>query len=229
VKRRQSCEYKRPGHPSVGVTIVNGEKRDRTEKLKIGSRGSGASTSISMGTSLKWLLCILIAIPLAAILLVPFVGTTWHLLHGDFIFYLHWKIRVPPTFYVRHGADGPFLWKLSFGFPLLHGPYAVIGVSELNHPFKYEEDYPRFMTGADMAAQDQGYKFLSSRDVSVGKTLGHCLEYGQLNDPARSFVQCTVEHTSLLFSYRGHTKYIPILFSILQSISDQNAEVVQSN
>ncbi len=78
-----------------------------------------------------------------------------------------------------------------------------------------------------MAAQDQGYKFLAAREVPVGKALGYCLEYGIHNDIAKSFVQCAVDHTSLLFSYRGHTKYIPILFSTLQSISDQNAKPVQ--
>jgi hypothetical protein len=177
-----------------------------------------------MGRLLKWFLCALIATPLIAMLFVPFLGMTWHLLHGNFISYRQWKIRVPSDFYVSHGAKGPFLWKLTLGFPLWRGPYGVIGISELSHSFEYEEEYPRFMTGADMAAQDQGYKFLSSTDVSVGKTLGHCLEYGPLHDATKSFVQCTVEHTSLLFSFRGHTKYIPILFSTIQTISDQSAE-----
>jgi hypothetical protein len=147
----------------------------------------------------------------------------WHLVHGDFIAYRQWKIRVPPTFYVRQGTHGPFLWTHSVGFPFRHDPYAVIGISELPHLFEYEEDYQKFTTGADLAAQDQGYKFLSTQKVSIGKSLGYCQEYGLLHDPAKSFAQCAVEHTNLLFSYRGHRKYIPVLLSTLQSISDKDA------
>lgn len=176
-----------------------------------------------MNRPLKWLLYLLLVVPIAVMLPAPLLGTVWHLLHGEFITYDHWKIRVPPSFYVRQGAGGPYLWKLTLGFPLWHGPYAVIGVSELPRSFEYVEDYQKFMNGADLAAQLQGYKFLLTRQVSIGKTSGYCLEYGSLNNATNSFVQCTVEKTSLLFSYRGHTKYIAILFSTIQSISDQNS------
>ncbi len=172
-----------------------------------------------MKRPLRLTLCFLLGIPLCATLPVPFLGTMWHLVHGDFVVYRQWQIRVPPTFYVRQGAHGPLLWRLTFGFPVWHTPYAVIGVSDLPHPFKYEEDYLKFMTGADLAAQDQGYKFLSTRKVSVGKVSGYCYEYGLLQDSSKSFVQCAVEGTVLLFGYRGHTKYIPILLSTVQSIT----------
>jgi hypothetical protein len=171
---------------------------------------------------LKLLLCALLATLLAATLAVPFSGAIWHLAHGDFITYHQWKIRVPPTFYVRQGTHGPYLFTVPFGFPLRRDSYAIIFVSELPHSFEYEEDYQRFMTGADLAAQDQGYKFLSTQKVSIGKTLGHCHEYGLLHDPTKSFAQCAVEHTTLLFGFRGHMKYIPVLLSTLQSVSDQN-------
>jgi hypothetical protein len=148
--------------------------------------------------------------------------------HGDFIAYRQWKIRVPPAFYVRQGTHGPFFWTLPLGFPFRHNPYAMIGISELPHPFEYEDDYQNFTTGADLAAQDQGYKFLSTQKVPIGKTLGYCNEYGLPHDPTKSFLQCAVEHTSLLFGYRGHMKYIPVLLSTLQSISNQNTEALQS-
>ena len=199
-----------------------------TVELKIRLPGSGAVNREIMSRASKWSLCTLLAIPLAAMLPVPFLGRMWHSVHRDFIIYHKWKIRVPTTFYVRQGTHGHFLWKLPLGFPLRHDPYAMIGVSELPHPFEYEEDYRRFTTGADLAAQDQGYKFLSTQEVSIGKTLGYCHEYGLSRDPTKSFVQCAVEHTDLLFAYRGHTRYIPILFSTLQSISAQNAPAAQS-
>jgi hypothetical protein len=135
---------------------------------------------------------------------------------------------VPSDFYVRQYPHGPYLWKHTLGFPLWRAPYAMIAVSDLPHSFKYEEDYQNFTTGADLAAQDQGYKFLSTHDVSSEKTPAYCHEYGLPHDPTKSFVQCAVEHTDLIIGYRGHTRYIPILFSMLQSISDQGSERVQS-
>ena len=175
-----------------------------------------------MTRPLKLLLCAVLATSLAGTLAVPFLGAMWHLVHGNFIAYRQWKIRVPPTFYARQGTLGPFLWTLPLGFPFRHDPYAVIGVSELPHPFEYEEDYQNFTASADLAAEDQGYKFLLTQKVSIGNSWGYCHEYGLLHDPAKSFVQCAVEHTSLLFGLRGHMKYIPVLVSTLQSISDKD-------
>lgn len=151
--------------------------------------------------TLELFLCTLLATLFAGALAVPFFGAIWHLAHGDFITYHQWKIRVPSDFYVRQYPAGPFLRKHTIGFPLWRAPYVMIAVSELPHPFEYEEDYQRFTTGADLAAQDQGYKFLSTKEISIGKTLGYCLEYGLLRDATKSFVECSVEHTSLLFSY----------------------------
>ena len=177
-----------------------------------------------MNRILKPLLCTLAGIPLVMILLVPLIGPMWHLFYGDFVTYHQWKIRVPSDFYVRQYPDGPFLWKYTIGFPFWRSRYAMIGVTDLPHPFEYEEDYQNFTTGADLAAQDQGYKFLSTQKVSIGKSMGFCHEYGLSRDPTKSFAQCAIEHTDLLLGYRGHTKYIPILLSTLQSISDQDTQ-----
>jgi len=151
-------------------------------------------------------------------LFVPFMGSCWHWRYGDFVYYGQWKIRVAPSFYVRKDAAGLSLWKLSFGYSVWHGADALIGIRELRRPFQYEDDYPRFLKGADMAAENQGYKFLSAKEIRFGTGTSHCLEYGALKDVTKSFVQCAVEDTSLTFSYGGHTKYIPVLFSTIQSI-----------
>jgi hypothetical protein len=181
-----------------------------------------------MNRALKSLLYSSLAGSLVVLLAVPFFGAIWHLTHGDFITYHEWKIRVPSDFYARQYLNGAYLWKLTIGYPLQSAPYGMIAVSVLPRSFEYKEDYQNFTTGADLAGQSLGYKFLSTQEVSIGKTLGYCHEYGLPEDPSKSFVQCMVDHTDLFLGYEGHRKFIPILFSTLQSIADQKAEAVQS-
>jgi hypothetical protein len=152
-------------------------------------------------------------------LYVPLRGNLWHWIHGDFAIYRKWTIRVPEGFYVEHGKKGLFLWKLAFGYPVWHGPYAMVGFSELPHVFDSAVDYNKFAIGSDLTAATEGYKPVGATDVQAGKNQAHCLEYSLPNNPSRHFMQCAVEHTTLFIGYRGHTMYIPAVQSALASLS----------
>jgi hypothetical protein len=167
----------------------------------------------------KWILLILVLSIVVMTLPVLFLGPFWHWINGDFIYYHQQKVRVESSFFVYNKLGRPSLWKLPVGFPLWHDPYAVIAFSDLKRPFEYEEDYQKFMNGSGRAADAQGYQFL--KEVSIGTNVAHCLEYGLPGNAAKSFAQCTVEHTDLLISFRGHAKYFPLLISTINSISEQ--------
>jgi hypothetical protein len=168
----------------------------------------------------KWVLRILLIFAITLTLPVVFLGPLWHWKNGDFIYHNQWKILVAPSFFVSNTATGPSLWKLPVGFPLRHDPYAVIGISDLKRPFEYEADYQTFINSTGMVADTQRYQFL--REVSIGTKFAHCLEYGLPNNSAKSFAQCTVEHSNLMVSFRGHTKYLPVLVSTIRSMSEQS-------
>jgi hypothetical protein len=153
------------------------------------------------------------------LLYVSLRGNLWHWIHGDFVTYRQWTIRIPEGFYVRQGNKGPFLWKLTFGYPIWRGPYAMVGFSELPHVFDSAVDYNKFADGSDLTAATEGYKPIGATDVQAGKNQAHCLEYTLPNDQSRHFMQCAVEHTTLLIGYRGHPMYIPTVLSVLASLS----------
>jgi hypothetical protein len=174
---------------------------------------------LAMVKRLAGIIGLAVAMPAVFLLYVPLRGNLWHWIHGDRVTYRQWTIRIPEGFYVEQGNKGLFLWKFTFGYPLLRGPYAMVGFSELPHVFDSAADYNKFAAGSELAAANEGYKPIGATDVQAGKNQAHCLEFTLPNNQSRHFMQCAVEHTTLLIGYRGHAMYIPAVQSVLASLS----------
>lgn len=175
--------------------------------------------SVALGTSL----IVLLAIPL--------LGSGWHILHGDFISYLGWKIPVPTGFYVRNARTEPTMWKHSIGSPFFPAPYGHISLFTRpnQQPFIYQRDYSRFEKNLTEDANKSGYRIDGMQTTSVGNHPAYCLQFTRSSDEPRLLLRCVIENNSVAIFYEGSSRYAPDAFATLRGMSLVTNDGVGSN
>ncbi len=169
----------------------------------------------------KWIGASVLLVPLALFLSFPLLGRGWHLLHGDFISYDGWRVRVPRDYCVLDTKPGPTIWKLELGAPIFRVPYAHINLfgASLPKPFHYETDWEYLANSTTAVAEGNGFRLLGSRAATIGKRPAHCLEFVRPNGRPDSQVRCAIEGTRLFVTYEGHRKYVSDFYSVLHGMS----------
>jgi hypothetical protein len=168
---------------------------------------------------------------LLALSVVALLGPAWHLIHGDTISHLGWKIRVPKGFCFINGSDRPTMWKFTFGIPLRRAPYGHIDL--FSHadgpPFLFEKHYRRFAYGLSRSANEEGFKLTSERTLSsANSTSIYCLEFARSTGRPNSMVGCFVDGSTLAPFYRGDKKYVPDFYAMLHGMSLETRPSVRS-
>lgn len=166
------------------------------------------------------LLVIFVAAILVCLLVVPFLGYGWHLLHGNFILFAGWRIPVPNGYYVIEERKGPAMFRLSLGAPIFEVPFAHL--SFYNFPsrgvFLAENDYPLFEKTMVEEAIKSGYELQSRQTVSVGDKSAYCMDFTRSTKQPRSIARCAVENSKIFVFYEGDPRYLPDLRTTLQGI-----------
>ena len=70
--------------------------------------------------------------------MIPLLGASWHLMHGDYLAYHEWRVPVPRGFYVTGIPDHPTMFKHTLGVPTSLVPMTQIFLSSNSrrHPPK---------------------------------------------------------------------------------------------
>lgn len=161
----------------------------------------------------------IIACGLVVLLTVPLFGACWHLLFGDTISYAGWNITVPKGFFVRESRDGPTMWKLNFGIPLLAVPYGHISLfSRPGEPFLFSQHYRRFAASVSQDAETGGYR-VQERTLAAGGSSAYCLQMERQAAQPNSLVRCAIEGTRIAVFCEGDRKYLPDFYSVLENMS----------
>jgi len=175
--------------------------------------------SVALGTSL----IVLIAIPR--------LGSGWHIIHGDFIFYQGWKIPVPSGFYVQSAGTEPTMWKHSIGSPFFSAPYGHISffTRPNRQSFVYQRDYSRFEKNLTQDANRSGYKIDSMQTIPVGDHPAYCLQFSRSSDEPQLLLRCVIENSPVAIFYEGSSRYAPDAFATLHGMSLVTNDGVGSN
>ena len=165
------------------------------------------------------LLCVFAVVLVFLLCVVPFLGYGWHLLHGDTISYKGWKILVPKSYMVRNGAEGPVLWRHSFGVPWFHVPYAYVSFFSSAHQFQASTDYTKFEQSMSESAGESGHQLKNRNVMSTGDTTAYCIEFTRYGKEPRALVRCAVQGEKIYAFFEGSPRYIPDLFNILKQMT----------
>ncbi len=158
-------------------------------------------------------------------LMVPLLGPSWHLIHGNLITYQGWRIPVPRGFYVTQKPDHCTMWKHTLGAPFKRTASTSIGI--LTNPsgklFKFEGNLEESAERMIAAGQMDGYIFHSERTVSTGSSTAYCFEFYNQQAPSEFTARCAIENTAILFIYLGDDKSKEDLYSALEGLSRAGA------
>lgn len=150
---------------------------------------------------------------------VPLIGPCWHLLFGDKISYAGWSIPVPKGFYPRNSRDGPTMWKLNLGIPLLPVPYGHVSLFfRPGQVFLFSQHYRRFAAAVSADAASGGYAVLD-RTVTAAGAPAYCVQLDRQAGEPNSLVRCAVEGTGIAVFYEGDRKYLPDFYFVLEHVS----------
>jgi hypothetical protein len=157
-----------------------------------------------------------IAGALLFLLAVTLMAPCWHIIHGDFISYDEWTIRVPDHFFVR--GDG-VMWRLNPGTPLFTVPYGHISLFRNAKTVDLPRGYPLFESAIVAEGMKSGLQVESRRTINIGGHEGRCLQMSRSIGGTPILVRCIIADDSTLVFYEGYPQYVSQFFSMMQGMS----------
>jgi hypothetical protein len=163
-----------------------------------------------------------VAVTMTGLLIVPYLGYGWHLLHGNFILFAGWRIPVPSGYYVTREAKGPGIWRLSLGAPYVEGPFGHFSFHQSERIFLAGNDYAFFEKAMNEDAVASGYQLESRETVPAGGNSAYCVVFARAAIQPRSIARCAIGNTRIYVFYEGDGRYLPDLRGVLQGMTSEN-------
>lgn len=149
------------------------------------------------------------------LLAVPMMAPCWHMMHGDYISYDEWTIRVPDHFFAN--VDG-VMWRLNPGSPLFKAAYGHISFFRHSKAVDLDRDYTLFESAVVAEGMKSGLQVKSHLTINIDGHEGRCLQMSNSKGTDRTIVRCLIAGDDLLAFYEGYPQYVPRFYSMVEGM-----------
>ena len=160
---------------------------------------------------------ILLCVVFGLLLIVPWLGWTWHLIHGGRVESSGVLFTVPPRYLALESSDGRVsMLRCDFGVPLWRAPYGFLGIySHRDQPkIDMKLDLNRLQTILVNQEKLEGMSLDTQRklDTEIGPAFCFHFKSGR-----RSNVSCFFDNSTLSVQYEGSEKFTGDIYELVNS------------
>lgn len=162
--------------------------------------------------ALVWLCVVFILL-----LIVPWLGWAWRLIHGDSIESSEALFTVPPRYLARKSPDDEVsMWRCEFGVPLWNAPYGFIGIYPNHERRKIDVKLDLNRLQEIVVGQErlEGMTLDRQRDMRTRVGQAVCFEF---KSERRSSVRCFFDNSTLSVQYDGSEKFAGDTYELVNS------------
>jgi len=157
------------------------------------------------------------------LLIVPWLGWTWHLIHGSTIESSGVLFRVPPRYLARGSSDGrASMWRCEVGVPLWRAPYGFLGIYPHRDRPKIDMklDLNRLQTILVNQGKLEGMSLDAQRKLQTEAGPAVCFQF---KSGRRSSASCFFDNSTLSIQYEGSEKFTGDIYELVNSARWQGA------
>ena len=167
--------------------------------------------------SLGKLALVWLCVALGVLLIIPWLGWAWRLIHGDSIESSGALLKVPPRYLAGGSSDGRVsMWRCEFGVPLWPAPYGFLEIYPNPDRRKIDLKLDLNRLQAILISQEGSEGMNLDAQREIGTEVGRAVCF-QFKSGKRSSVSCFFDNSTLSVHYDGSEKFAGDVYELVNS------------